>query len=197
LDVVKGLKSDKRVSSYAPLNPGLGFSGGTLGRDVQSLRKIGKEIGTTSKLMDAIYLVNKDRLPKLVEKITTVSPSLKGKTIGILGLTYKPKTDTLRRSSSLMLATLLKNKGCIIKAFDPVIKKPITNFPYIKVCLTLKDFWSGLDLVILMTDWSEFKEINPRLVASFMKNAIIIDTKNFLDPNLYRKDGFTYVGTGM
>jgi UDPglucose 6-dehydrogenase len=196
LDVVKALKSDKRVSVNAPLFPGLGFSGGTLGRDVQSLRKTAKELGLESKLMDAVYDVNKNRLSKLIQKIRAYYPSFQGKTIGILGLTYKPRTNTLRRSMSLELATLLKTQGAHIKAFDPAIKENISSIPFVKVSVNLKDFFKDLDVVVLMTDWAEFKEINPQTVAPLMTRAIIVDTKNFLDSSLYRKNGFTYVGIG-
>ena len=196
-DVVKALKSDKRVSPHASLNPGLGFGGGTLGRDVQSLRKIAKETNTASKLLDAVYAVNKGRLPMLLKKIMIPNFSLRGKTIGILGLTYKPKTDTLRRSMSLELAVLLKAKGCIIKAFDPAIKKPIASSPFIEVCTKLPNFFRKLDMVVLMTDWDEFKEINPQTIAPLMNKAVIVDTKNFLPADLYRKNGFTYIGMGI
>lgn len=195
-DVVKALKLDKRISMNAPINPGLGFSGGTLGRDIQSLRKIAGKTDSSSKLLDAIYLVNKERIPLLVKKMKSIIPLINGKTIGILGLTYKPKTDTLRRSMSLELAALLNKKRCTIKAFDPAIKKTIKRFPYVRVCTTQEKFFSGLDMVVLMTDWDEFKKINPLIIASLMNNALIVDTKNFLDSTLYRKSGFIYVGIG-
>lgn len=197
IDVVKALKSDKRVSPFAPLAPGLGFSGGTLGRDVQSLRKIGKNLGQTTKLLDAIYDVNSDRLPMLVKKINTKLPTLKGKTIGILGLTYKANTNTLRRSTSLELSKLLKKKGCNIKAYDPVIKNEIKDFSFIKVCSSYNDFFKNLDMVVLMTEWPEFKEIEPKTVAPLMKSAIVVDTKNFLNESEYKGSGFTYIGIGM
>ncbi len=197
IDVVKALKSDKRVSPNAPLAPGLGFSGGTLGRDVQTLRKIAKIKGQKTKLLDAVYAVNSDRLPMLVKKIERKLPLLKGKTIGILGLTYKANTNTLRRSMSLELASLLKKKGCTIKAFDPAIREGIVDVPFIKVCRSHEDFFSNLDIVVLMTDWPEFKDINPQTVAPLMKSAIVIDSKNFLNADLYREKGFIYIGMGI
>lgn len=196
-DVVKALKTDKRISEFAPINPGLGFAGGTLGRDVQSLRKIAKTNKYKTNLLNAVYSVNSNRLPKLLEKIQSVSPSLKNKVIGILGLTYTENTNTLRRSMSLELASLLKNKGAILKTFDPSIKGKILNFPYLHNCSDLKSFFKDSDLVIVMTPWSEFKNINPSHYAPLMRRKIIIDTKNFLDSNLYRENGYTYVGMGV
>jgi|SRR3989344_7725215 len=196
-DVVKALKTDKRIGPFAPINPGLGFAGGTLGRDIQSLRKIAKGKKYKTKLLNAVYAVNSDRLSHLYSKIYSIYQNLKGKQIGILGLTYTSETDTLRRSMSLELASLLKNKGCQIKAIDPAIKKQIPSFSYIKVCLSQDSFFKNLDLVILMTNWPQFQEIDISRMSQLMNKKIIIDTKNFLDSKNYIKNNFTYLGVGV
>lgn len=196
LDVVRALKADKRVSPFAPINPGLGFAGGTLGRDIQTLLKLAKKIKYQPKLLSAVYAVNQDRLSMLVSKIHSIYPSLKGKSIGILGLTYKPNTDTLRRSMSLELINKLKNKGCKIKAFDPAIKDQIKNYSFIKIYKSPATFFENLDLVILMTDWPEFKNINPKTVSNLMHKKIIIDTKNFLDKQTYEAQQFAILRMG-
>lgn len=197
IDVVKALKTDKRVGPFAPIDPGLGFAGGTLGRDIQSLRKIAKRKKYETKLLNAVYSVNLDRLPMLYSKINTIYPSLKDKTVGILGLTYTPNTNTLRRSMSLELASLLKKKACQIRAFDPAIKKGVPSYSFIKIFVALKDFFKGLDLVILMTEWPEFKKIDVASLALLMNNRKIIDTKNFLEPESYLNNNFTYIGMGF
>lgn len=197
LDVVRALKLDKRVSEYAPINPGLGFAGGTLGRDIQILKKIGKEKKYQTKLLNAIYDVNKNRISLLFTKVLSFLPSLKNKNIGLLGLTYKPNTNTLRRSMALDLANKLTKKGCNIKAFDPSIKSNIDTYSFVKVQQNLESFFKDLDLVILMTDWQSFREINITEFSTLMKRKIIIDTKNFLDQDKYRKNGFTYKGIGI
>ena len=196
-DVVRALKTDKRIGPFAPINPGLGFAGGTLGRDIQSLRKIAKRKKYETKLLNAVYAVNQDRLPYLYSKIYSIYPDLKGKQIGILGLTYTSKTDTLRRSMSLGLAYLLKNKRCHIKAIDPAIKKQIPSYPYIKVCLSYDSFFKDLDLVILMTNWPQFQKIDVSRISQLMNKKILIDTKNFLDQQKYKKSGFEYFGIGQ
>lgn len=196
-DVVKALKTDKRVSIYAPINPGLGFAGGTLARDIQILRKIAQNKKYKTKLLNSVYAVNQDRLPMLLEKINSIYPSLKKKLIGILGLTYKPGTNALRRSMSLDLASLLKDQGCEVKAFDPVIKEQISSHSFIKVCSNIDDFFQDLDMVILMTDWPEFLKLNLPKLSSVMKNRTMIDTKNFLDSQMYKNNGFNYLGMGV
>ncbi|MBI2596920.1 UDP-glucose/GDP-mannose dehydrogenase family protein [Candidatus Daviesbacteria bacterium] len=197
LDVIKALKTDKRVSIYAPINPGLGFAGGTLGRDIQSLRKIAKDKKYKSKLLETVYSVNQDRLSVLIDKIYSIYPSLKKKNIGLLGLTYKPNTDTLRRSISLELSAQLKKRGGNVKAFDPSIKTNVKSHPYITICSSLEDFLKDLDLAILMTEWPLFLERSIPKLSYLMKNKVIIDTKNFIDANLYKESGYIYLGMGV
>lgn len=196
-DVVKALKLDKRVSQFAPINPGLGFAGGTLGRDIQSVKMIGKEYRYTPKLLNAVNSVNQDRIPQLLLTIKKVYPTLKNKKIGILGLTYKPNTSTLRRSMALQLAALLHTKGAQVSAYDPAISKKIKEAPYITITKSLHMFARNVDMVILMTDWKEFREIDPSILAELVSHKVIIDTKNFLDQHAYKNSGFTYIGIGI
>lgn len=194
LDVMKALKTDQRVSARAPLNPGIGFAGGTLGRDLQTLKTVSKKINYIPKLIRAAYQVNQDRLPILVKKISSILGSLKGKNIGLLGLTYKPNTDTLRRSQSVELAGLLHKLGANIRAIDPAIKDPSLKF--LKVYRQYEEFFKDLDAIILMTWWDDFKQIQPQKIGGSMKSKVVFDTRNFLDRELWEKAGFLYVGIG-
>lgn len=194
-DVVLGLKSDPRVSPQAPLNPGLGFSGGTLGRDVKTLIKVSAKFNYPAKLLNAIYEVNRHRLNYLLTKIKKIYPKLNGKKIGILGLTYKPNTDTLRRSQSIDLANLLADEKIEIRGFDPAIKNQ--NLKSLHLINSLEEFLKGLDLLILMTQWPQFQSIDPKLASNLMRQNIIIDTKNFLDKQKYKDCGFRYIGIGQ
>jgi UDPglucose 6-dehydrogenase len=196
-DVVKAIKMDKRVSPFAPLNPGFGFAGATLGRDIQSLRAISRHHNYTPTMLSAVYTVNQNRIPVLMEKIKRIYPILRGKKIGLLGLTYKPNTNTLRRSMALHAATLLHKKGAVISAYDPVITKKVKEHSYIQIKKDIRNFAKGLDLILVMTDWKEFLTINPEDLGKSVAHKKIIDTKNFLPRDLYRKAGFTYVGFGV
>jgi UDPglucose 6-dehydrogenase len=193
-EVVTGLKTDIRVSPKAPLLPGLGFAGGTLGRDIQSLKKLGAAKKYKTKLMNAVYEINSDRLPYLLKKIKRVLPRLKGKTVGILGLTYKPGTSTLRRSMSLGLAALLKKNGVKIAAYDPMIHEKIKEAPYIQLALSAEHLAKLSDVLILMTEWPDFKNLDPFMMP--MEKKLLIDTKNFLDKKIFEQGGFTVIGTG-
>ena len=196
-EIVVAVKTDRRVSQYAPLNPGLGFAGGTLGRDIQTLRKLAKKNSYKTLLLDSIYEVNRNRLPYLMGKIKTELKNLNGKTIGILGLTYKPNTNTLRRSMSIEIAELLKKEGVKIKAFDPAIKKQVSNYPFIEVLTSLEKFFTKLDMVLLITDWPLFREIEWKKYSGQVRNKLVIDTKNFLDSSIVKNSGFKYQGIGF
>lgn len=193
-EVVTGLKTDIRVSPRAPLLPGLGFAGGTLGRDIQSLKKLGSSRKYKTTLMNAIYDVNSDRLPYLLKKIKRVVPKLKGKTVGILGLTYKPGTSTLRRSMSLGLAALLKKNGVKVAAYDPMIHQTIPEAKYIKLATSPEQLATMSDVLVLMTEWPDFKNLDPFMLK--MEQKILIDTKNFLDKKVFEQGGFKVIGTG-
>lgn len=195
-EVIKAIKTDARVSPSAPLTPGIGFAGGTLGRDLQTLKIISKKIDYTPKLIKAVYQVNRERLLYLVEKISNVLGSLSGKKIGLLGLTYKPNTNTLRRSQSLELANLLKKLGAEVRAIDPAINDSGTSINSVNVFQKYDYFFDRLDAIVLMTWWEEFKNLQPKMFAPLLKKRIIFDTRNFLDRKAYEKAGFLYVGIG-
>lgn len=196
LDVVRALKTDRRVSPYAPINPGLGFSGGTLARDVQVLRKYGDEKKYDTKMLDAIMAVNNRRKHLVFNKIKKIFGDVKSLQVGILGLTYKPGTDTLRRSLSLDIARELISHGATVKAFDPKIAGPILEIPEIEVCNTAEDAARGSDVLVLITEWPEFRRLPLEKIKSEMKRSVFIDTKNFLNPAEFKKLGFRYLGVG-
>ncbi len=196
VEVVKALKTDKRVSPYAPINPGLGFSGGTLARDVQVLRKRGKMRDYDTKILDAVIQVNNNRVHLVSKKLEKLFGSLRSLKVGILGLTYKPGTDTLRRSISLEIAKDIISRGATVKAYDPKIREVISNVPEIEVCRNAEDVARGSDVIVLVTEWPEFKKLQLGKIKTLMKNHVFLDTKNFLDPQEFRRLKFRYIGVG-
>ena len=196
MDVVRALKTDRRVSPYAPINPGLGFSGGTLARDVQVLRNYGDAKNYETKILDAVIQVNNERMHLVSRKLEKLFGSLKSLKVGILGLTYKPGTDTLRRSLSLKVAKDLISRGAIVKAFDPKVTVAISSVPKLEVCGNVEDVARGSDVLVLLTEWPEFKNMPLKKIKSLMKTPIFVDAKNFLDPKKFKKLKFRYVGVG-
>jgi UDPglucose 6-dehydrogenase len=196
LDVVRALKTDRRVSPHAPISPGLGFSGGTLARDVQVLRTYGDMKNYDTKFLDAVIEVNGKRKHLVFSKLKKIFGNVKTLQVGILGLTYKPGTDTLRRSLSLEIARDLISHGARVKAYDPKIASAIPTMPKLRICKTIDDVARNSDVLVLITEWPEFKELPLEKIKSLMKKPIFLDTKNFLKPEKFKKLKFRYIGVG-
>lgn len=196
-EVGQVLKADKRIGS-APVLPGLGFSGGTLARDVKQLLKFSKEYEYDAPLLKSIIKINEGSFDEVIQNTKKVLKKLEGKTIGILGLTYKPGTSTLRRSPSLkIIQKLLKEKSKCI-AYDP--KANLTEVPgYEKLFTVITDYhklFEQSDAVILVTEWPEFREFDFKKLSKKMRKPILIDSKNFLDMKALVETGFQYIGYG-
>ncbi|MEM3401978.1 MAG: UDP binding domain-containing protein, partial [Candidatus Hadarchaeales archaeon] len=145
VDVAKALKTDGRVGKLAPLAPGLGFSGGTLARDVQVLRTLGERVGCKTHLLNAVMNVNEERKHLVLNKLMKIFGDVSSLRVGILGLTYKPGTDTLRRSLALEVARELISRGVRVKAHDPKISGPIDGFPELQVCSSIEEVADDCD----------------------------------------------------
>jgi UDPglucose 6-dehydrogenase len=196
--VAKALKADKRVGK-APILPGLGFSGGTIARDVTQLLKFSKQKRYKSNLLISIVKSNEQTFTDVIDKLSKVLGNLKDKTVGILGLTYKPGTSTLRRSPAIKLIQLLNKKKARCLGYDPKVdneelRKYSTLF---KRVIDLDELAKKSDALLLVTEWPEFNKINYSQLAILMKRPVFIDTKNFIDPDVLKKSGFEYIGFGQ
>jgi UDPglucose 6-dehydrogenase len=201
LDVARALRSDSRVGPRAFLDAGLGFSGGTLGRDLVALMQFSKERGFAVPVIEAAFRKNRGRANDTVQKISRALGNLHGKTIAIFGLTYKPGTRTLRRSRALEIAAELEALGATLRLHDPAVQEeelpslPRTSFhrdPY--------EAARGTNALIFATPWPEFKKLDlKKLLASTERNAILWDTANlFYDERTAITElGITYIGTGL
>lgn len=197
LKVGMALKADRRIGQ-APILPGLGFSGGTLARDVQQLIKFSSMNDYSAPLLKSIFIINEESFRLIITKLTNKLGNLKGKTIGILGLTYKPGTSTLRRSSAIKIITMLVKKGATCLGYDPKVdlqelKKYLKTVKKVNSVMELAKL---SDALVLVTEWPEFKDLDYNKLAIDMKKPIIIDSKNFLDSDLVKKAGFDYQGFG-
>ncbi len=195
-DVSKALKSDRRIGPLAYLNVGLGFGGGHLDRDLGSLIKTAGRVKVDVRLLQAVSGVNEARLAKFMILIKRIWPNLEGKQIGLLGLAYKKGTDNLEHSISIDLARLLNKKSAKVRGLDPLVKKVVHSMGFIKVCQDELTFFKHLDLVILMTECGQFREFDVDQLARMMNNRVLIDTKNFLEADLFLKNGFRVISLG-
>lgn len=193
-DVINGIKSDVRIGPKAYLAPGIGFSGGTLGRDVAVLGQILKE---DSNLFSFIHLKNRTRKESIINKVRELLSTLKNRTIGVLGVTYKPGTSTLRRSLPLEIVKILVDEGAKVRVFDPKADySSIKNPQLFTKASSIENAAENADLLLLLTEWPEFKQFEWSKVKSTMKTPILFDAKNALDRKKLTESGFTYQGIG-
>lgn len=195
--VGQAIKADRRIGK-APVLPGLGFSGGTLARDVEQLKKFSKQLGYPGHLLQSITAINEDSFNQIILKLKDKLGSLNGKKIGILGLTYKPGTSTMRRSPAIKIIDKLLGAKAKCLAYDPKasVKELQTYTKDVTKTTSVETLAKQVDALVLVTQWPEFKDLDYKKLASLMKKPLIIDTKNFLDPEVMVKSGFDYVGYG-
>jgi UDPglucose 6-dehydrogenase len=196
--VGQALKLDKRIGRGALLMPGLGFSGGTLARDVRQLQKFAGQLGQKAPLLDAIFAVNEGTFDHVVAALQRKLGGLKGKTVGLLGLTYKAGTSTVRRSPALKVIEKLTGEGAISAAYDPQadpdeLKEAALSVRRVGSVIELA---AQSDALVLLTEWPEFREIDYVRVAHAMARPFLLDTKNYVDPAKVKAAGVDYEGFG-
>jgi UDPglucose 6-dehydrogenase len=196
-DVAAGLRSDSRIGQQARVMPGLGFAGGTLGRDVQTLKFLAKKHNLKVPLIADIYSVNSKVKDGVVKKIGRIAGGLKNKKICILGLVYKPKTSTLRRSFSLEVAKELVRQGSSVKAFDPALG-PKSGVPSsLSLYTDPYEAIRNTDICVILTAWPEFSDLNFKKISRIMRHRVVYDAQNMLNPVKLKKSGLYYYGTGV
>jgi UDPglucose 6-dehydrogenase len=148
-------------------------------------------------LMHAVQRVNQRQPRVVIEKLRYLVGSLQDKTVGILGLSFKPGSNDMLEARSVDVVRLLQDNGCRIKAYDPVAMEEAARImPGVTYCEDAYKVASGSDALILVTEWDEFKELNLRKIASIMTRPVMVDSRNFYNPEEMTKAGFLYDGIG-
>ena len=200
-EVAKGIGLDARIGPRF-LQAGIGYGGSCFPKDVRALAATMREQGCESELLDAIEAVNERQKVSLIPKIEKCVGTIKGKTIGILGLSFKPKTDDMRDAPSLIVIQELRNRGAKIKMFDPVAMENAKKYfserdkGYYDYCKNAYDAAKGSDCLVIVTEWDEFRYLDKEKLKQAMKTPIIIDGRNIYDPDEMRELGFIYVSMG-
>jgi UDPglucose 6-dehydrogenase len=194
--VAKGMGLDKRIGSKF-LHPGPGFGGSCFPKDTQALVEMAKKIGYDMKTVRAAIDVNQQQRRLAFEKIEEGIGNLKNKTIGILGLSFKPNTDDMRDAPSVAIIEMLQQAGARIKAYDPVAmieaKRILQHVVYSKDAYdTAKD----ADGLVFMTEWNQFRNLDTARLKKLMKTPVIIDLRNIYEPQKMKEQGFKYIGMG-
>ncbi len=191
--VAEGLMSEQRIGKKLPLRPGLGFAGGTLGRDLRILERFSNEFHIKPNLAESVLAINYQQNISVVKKLLKVFKSLDGLKIGILGLTYKVGTSTLRRSTSLEIINELLNLRADVRAYDPSISSvDIIHNEKFHLCTSSYDMTEGTSALLIFTDWPEFRDLDYGRIFANMKQPIIFDMKNFLDKDKLKSLGFDF-----
>lgn len=195
--IAEVLRLEPRVGSKAMLFPGLGFSGGTLARDMQTLRRIGAEHHLPTPLLDGVWEANARQNGMVLRKLLKQFGTLKSIRVAVLGLTYKPGTSTLRRSAALEIIGQLVREGAVVTATDPKADRAelarATGFVFYE---RPEDAIEGADAVVLITPWPEYRDLPWASLRSLMRGGVFVDTANLLDPLLMKEAGYSYKGFG-
>lgn len=196
-EVERGLKSEPRIGPKAYLGPGGAFAGGTLARDIAFLAQIGQQQGIPTHLFSAVSASNNEHKAWPRRRLARLLGELGGKQIAVLGLTYKPGTDTLRRSSSIELCLWLSSQGAEVRTYDPaVLRLPPELSPPIRLCESSREALEGADALVLATEWPVFKELSADDLVKYMRTMIVLDPNRFLAPELARDPRLRYAAVG-
>ncbi|MDQ2623112.1 MAG: UDP-glucose/GDP-mannose dehydrogenase family protein [Actinomycetota bacterium] len=195
-EVARGMGLDERIGPHF-LRPGIGFGGSCFPKDVNALKLLAGNSGYHFQLLNSVIEVNELQKRRVVSKLSRHLGSLVGKRIALLGLAFKPETDDMREASSLVLSARLRGEGAEVVAYDPVAVENARNLlPGVEMTDTAQDALAQADAAVLVTEWSEFREINWAAAAAGMRRPLLIDGRNFLDPEVLRDAGFLYEGIG-
>lgn len=191
LDVADGMGFDHRIGR-AFLNPGLGYGGSCFPKDTEALAYLGREFNSPLTIVESAINANIRQRELFLQKVLDYfNGNVKGKVIGMLGLAFKPNTDDLREAPSLYLIEELERRGAIIKAFDPVVN-------HIKCCVaTVEEAISEANIVILVTEWNDFGELDWAYLSKEVTNNVLFDGRNALYENEVVRKNWKYEGIGI
>lgn len=197
-EVRKGIGTDSRIGKRF-LFAGIGYGGSCFPKDVQALAHSAEENNYDFKVLKSVMEVNRNQKIKLVDKISRYfKNNLKGKTVAIWGLSFKPYTDDVREAPSLYNIDELLKKGAAIRAYDPEAMENIRNLIGEKITLCNDEYevLEGADALLIVTEWPVFRTPDFSLMASKMKHKAIFDGRNLYEPDDIRNRGFTYLSIG-
>ena len=197
-EVMQGIGLDSRIGSKF-LNAGIGWGGSCFGKDIQALLQTAGEYGYASRLLQASLEVNVAQRQMVIQKLQEKLYILKGRTIGLLGLAFKPETDDLRDAPALHLAERLLQMGARVKAYDPIAMTACRELhPNLKIryCDSAKEVAEDSDALVVVTEWNEFRHLALPELASIMAKPILVDGRNVFQPETAIAAGFDYTGIG-
>ncbi|MBU1016390.1 UDP-glucose/GDP-mannose dehydrogenase family protein [Patescibacteria group bacterium] len=197
--VAKGIGMDSRIGSRF-LHAGIGYGGSCFPKDVQALIQKGKEYNYDFRILEAAEQVNERQKELIFEKLHRHFPDMEGKTIAVWGLAFKPRTDDMRDAPSIKVIKRIQAEGGIVRTFDPVaMENARRNFASVNLnyCKSAFDAASGADVILVLTEWDEFRTVDLKELKSLMKGNLLLDGRNIYDPKDAHEAGFIYEGIGI
>jgi UDPglucose 6-dehydrogenase len=180
-EVERGLRSEPRIGQKAYIRPGAAFAGGTLARDVVALTRLAREHGERADIFAAILAGNEAHKDWALRRLRTMLDPLAGATVAVLGLTYKPGTDTLRRSGAVELAARLLAAGARVRCYDPVVRSLPPELAGASHSASLEEAVAGADAAVVATEWPQIKAADWPALVERMRRCIVVDANRFLD----------------
>ncbi len=193
-EVAHGMGLDRRVgASY--LRPGLGYGGSCFPKDVSFLKLLAGNSGYHFQLVSAVIEVNELQKRRVVNKLKEHLGSLRGKTIALLGLAFKPNTDDMREAPSIVLASRLLAEGAEVRGWDPLVRSH-PSLDGVAIQKSMLEAVRGADAAVIVTEWPELEALPSPEVRDAMRTRLVVDGRNLLDPEVVRAAGFEYEGIG-
>ncbi len=187
---------DPRIGNQF-LEAGLGYGGSCFPKDVKALTYMAEDKGRHPQMLLAVMEINADRRRQLIEKLVELTGDLKGQTVGLLGLTFKPNTDDMREAPSLEVVQFLEKAGAKVRAYDPVgMMRAAALLPDVEMAPDPYTMAKDCDALIVCTEWNEFKHLDLKRIHKLMRNPVIMDGRNIYDPDGMSDLGFRYRGMG-
>jgi UDPglucose 6-dehydrogenase len=197
-DVARGIGLDGRIGKKF-LHPGPGFGGSCFPKDTLAMMRIAQDHGAPSRLIEAVVAVNDARKASMAARIVAAAGgSVRGKTIGVLGLTFKPETDDMRDAPSIPIVGRLVEDGATVRAYDPEgMEQARGVLPEAVIyCQDALDAAAGADILVVVTEWNEFRAISPERLRGTMRGDVVVDLRNLYEPGAMRAQGFRYQSIG-
>jgi len=195
-EVARGMGSDRRIGPEF-LGAGVGWGGSCFPKDVKALAHIAATHGSHPQMLRAVMDINYDQRKRVIQKLREIVTHFRGKTIGVLGLSFKPNTDDMRDAPSIEIIHMLQHEGAQVKAYDPVAmdnaKSIMRDLTY---CDSPYKVAADADALVLITEWNEFKQLDMTRILKSMRQPVLIDGRNIYDPERMRALGFTYRAMG-
>src|SRR5438270_3121529 len=202
-EVAVGMGHDKRIGR-AFLDAGLGYGGSCFPKDVRALAHMAAEAGLHPQLLNAVMDITHDQRRLIVTKLSSILGSLRGYTIGILGLAFKPNTDDMREAPSVDIIRWITNQGAMVQVYDPVASKTAQEaleregirLDAVTFCENAYEVAEDADALVIVTEWNEFKSLNMLQIRSAMRRPVLIDGRNIYESTEMNRLGFIYRGMG-